>query len=120
LSRRGIDLDELEWRSADSDEPRLAAPTVHEIIELAGVEPPLQASDRNAVLLAMCTAAEKRLTGVTEKKRRRYYGHAAQLVAACADVDQTPDTSQWVAGIRDEYRRYPALQRELNSHLGRA
>jgi len=120
LSRRGIDLDELEWRSADSDEPRLAAPTVHEIIELAGVEPPLQASDRNAVLLAMCTAAEKRLTGVTEKKRRRYYGHAAQLVAACADVDQTPDTSQWVAGIRDESRRYPALQRELNSHLGRA
>ncbi len=120
LSRRGMDIDELEWMSADSDEPRLAAPTVHEIIKLAGVEQPLQVGDRDAVLLAMRKAAEKRLTGVTENKRRRYYAHAAQLVATCADVDQTPDTSQWVAGIRDEYRRYPALQRELNSHLRRA
>ena len=119
FSGRGMNIDELEWMSADTDEPRLAAPTVHEIIEVAGVGQPLQVGDRDTVLLAMRKAAEKRLTGVTDKKRRRYYAHAAQLVAACSDVVQAPDTRQWVADIRDEYRRYPALQRELNSHLGR-
>ncbi len=120
LSGRRMDIDALEWMSADSNEPRLAAPTVHEIIELAGAEQPLREGDRDAVLPAMRKAAEKRLAGVTENKRRRSYAHAAQLVTVCADVDQTPNTSQWVADIRDEYRRYPALQREFNNHLRRA
>ena len=33
------------------------------------------------MLAAMRKAAEKRVEGVTKKKRRRHYDHAAQLVA---------------------------------------
>jgi hypothetical protein len=65
--------------------------------------------------MAMRKAAEKRIAGVTEKKRRRYYGHAASLALVCAQLDRTADGMQWFADIRDEYRRYPALQRELGA-----
>lgn len=61
---------------------------------------------------------ERRLAGVTENKRRRRYGHAAELVAICQALDPTPDTDRWVSGIRAEYRRYAALQQELAHHLG--
>ncbi len=39
------------------------------------------------MLRAMRRAAEKRLAGVTSKTRRRYYGHAAHLVAICEAFD---------------------------------
>jgi hypothetical protein len=67
----------------------------------------------------MHKAAEKRIKGVTENKRRRHYGHAASLALACAQIDNSTETTEWLANIRDEYRRYPALQRELGQHGGR-
>jgi hypothetical protein len=63
-------------------------------------------------------AAEKRLDGVTENMRRRYYGHAASLAAACMAIDETNNSSKWFAAIRNEYRRSPAMQRELNRYGG--
>ena len=62
----------------EDDEPRLATPGVDEIVELVGIDQSLNDSARTAVLKAMRTAAEKRLAGVIENKRRRHYGHAAQ------------------------------------------
>ncbi len=118
LRIRALDLDELDWISADRDEPRLATPTVEEILDLAGFGEPPTPSARKAMLRAMRRAAKKRLTGVTENKRRRYYGHAAELVAICEALDPTPNTHRWVSGIRAEYRRYPALQRELAHYVG--
>jgi hypothetical protein len=117
-SIRGMGIDELESMSANRDEPRLAVPTVQELVELAGVDEPRAPLLHNAVLQAMRRAAEKRLDGVTENKRRRHYGHAAELVAVCHALDPTSNTSRWVAEIRATYRRYPALQRELNRCLG--
>ena len=113
-----MDIDELESLGNDRDEPHLSNPSLDEIIGLAGITAVSSKEERGAVLGAMRVAAERRIDGVTDKKRRRYYGHAAQLVAACAAVDETPDTRQWVEDVRNEYRRYPALQRELNAHLG--
>ncbi len=75
-------------------------------------------SRKDLPLKAMQKAAEKRLDGVTEHKRRRYYGHAASLAASCMAVDEANNSSKWFAAIRDEYRRYPALQRELNWYGG--
>ena len=77
----------------------------------------LKKKDRRALLAAMRKAAEKRVAGVTGKQRRRYYDHAAQLVACVAALDPGPATDRWVSGIRSAYRRYPAFQRELQANL---
>ena len=87
-------------------------------LALAGIDKVEDSSARTAMLKSMQKAAEKRLDGVTENKRRRHYGHAASLAAACMAVDETNNSSKWFAAIRDEYRRYPALQRELNRYGG--
>ncbi len=98
----------------DRDEARLVTPKVAELIRLAGIRAPTESATRAAVIKAMRTAAEKRIAGVTENKRRRHYGHAASLALACAQVDSSNTGTKWLEGIRDEYRRYPALQRELD------
>jgi hypothetical protein len=72
---------------------------------------------RKAVLEAMRKAAEKRLAGVAENKRRRHYGHAALLVGACSAVDPDSAAADWVAAVRAMYSRYPALQREFDGAL---
>jgi hypothetical protein len=113
-------LDEIEWVGADADEARIATPEVDDILEVAGITGPSDIGARAVVLKAMRRAAENRVAGVTKNKRRRHYGHAAQLVAACAALDPSSETDDWVAGLRGAYRRYPALQRELDDHLGQA
>jgi hypothetical protein len=115
---RSLDLDALESMTADPDEPRLQAPEVAVILKAAGVEGPIRGETRSAMLAAMRKAAEKRVEGVTKKKRRRHYDHAAQVVAACAALDPTPAGGRWLAALRSRYSRYPALQGELNEHLG--
>jgi hypothetical protein len=98
---------------ASPDEPRLVTPPVDRILRLADAPRSPSPDARRAILVAMRTAAEKRVTGVTGSKRRRHYGHAAELVCACAVLDATPETALWIAGIRDAYRRFPAVQAEL-------
>jgi hypothetical protein len=39
---------------------------------------------------------------------------AASLAAACAAVDDSSDADSWYDSIRDDYRRFPALQREFH------
>lgn len=101
------------------DESQLTTPKISDLLELAGISAPSDPKTRTAVIRAMHKAAEKRINGVTENKRRRHYGHAASLALACAQVDNSTETTEWLANIRDEYRRYPALQRELGQHGGR-
>ena len=112
------DFDELEMIGRDRDEPRLHSPSVEDVLAFAGIDKVRDSSTRTAMLKSMQKTAEKRLDGVTENKRRRYYGHAASLAAACMAVDETNNSPKWFAAIRDEYRRYPALQRELNRYGG--
>lgn len=103
----------VEFMPFSRDEPRLVTPGLDEIMELAGVAGPPDSGERQAIVVAMRKAAEKRVAGVTANKRRRHYGHAAALVLACAARDSTRETATWVAGIRDAYRRFPAFQAEL-------
>jgi len=117
--RAARDYDELSLLS-DRDEPRLTTPEVTDLIGLAGVQAPTDPATRAAVISSMRSAAERRIAGVTENKRRRHYGHAASLALACAQVDSSTAGTKWLDGIRDEYRRYPALQRELGGRKGRA
>ncbi len=66
----------------------------------------------------MRKAAENRTAGVTEHRRRRHYGHAAGLVAACLACDRSSEAARWVASIKAEHRRFPALRAELDRALG--
>jgi hypothetical protein len=120
VSVRRMAIDELVWLTTARDEPRLAAPEVDEILKLAGMGGFVNADARRVLLGAMRRAAEKRVAGVTKNKRRRYYWHAAKLVASCAALNSSRETVRWVAGMRKEYRRYPALQGEFDHHIGRS
>ena len=118
LAHRGMDLEEIEAMTADDDEPRLAAPNVDRLLDQAGIAAIPNTTARSAVLAAMRKAAEARVAGVTEQKRRRHYAHAADLVAACVGCDASTDTARWVAALRDENKRFPALRTEFDRALG--
>lgn len=118
MGHRGMELEELEAMTADENEPRLAAPEVDQLLELAGIATIPNPETRSAVVAAMRKAAESRLAGVTEQKRRRHYGHAAELVGACVSCDPSADTARWVAALRSEHKRFPALRAELDRALG--
>lgn len=116
--RSGLGEDGFCWMASEGKEPRLTTPEIADLIQRAGVQATVSEPARTTVLKAMREAAEKRVTGVTENKRRRHYGHAAELVAACLTLDQNPETIDWVAKIRGTYRRFAALQREFTARLG--
>ena len=115
----GRDINDPRWTRAGAEMPRLDTPEVGKLLEQAGTEGLKDKTERSTLIAAMRQAAEKRVAGVTENKRRRHYSHAAWLVATCAALDPSAETAGWVSGIRTEYRRFPALQREFNNHLGR-
>ena len=117
ILHRGADLDELEAMTADPEEPRLTTPEVDALLGLAGVAGISEATSRRAALAAMKKAAESRVAGVTEQKRRRHYGHAAELVATCVACDKTDETKRWAAALQAEYKRFPALRDELERAL---
>lgn len=107
-----------EQMSVDREGPRLAAPEVGQILKQAEITTAVDGKAREVVLASMRKAAERRIEGVTSQKRRRHYGHAASLVAICAAIDPSRATARWVARLRDEYRRYPALRAELDCQVG--
>ena len=115
----GMDIEECDLLTADGDDgPRLATPKVDDILRDAGVVGVSDVAARQVALGAMRQAAEKRVAGVTEQKRRRHYGHAASLVAACAACDGSTETGRWAATLRAQYRRFPALCAEIDGRMG--
>ncbi len=114
-----VEIDELESLTEDRDEPCLPNPSVDEIIALAGLDGLRVDRERAGLIKAMRGAVRKRIEGLTERKRRNYYDQAALLAAACVAVDGSGATFEWLAAIRSEYRRFPALQRELDRYLGK-
>jgi hypothetical protein len=118
MGHRGMEIEELEAMTADENEPRLAAPEVDQLLGLAGIATIPNPETRSAVVAAMRKAAESRLAGVTEQKRRRHYGHAVELVGACVSCDPSTDTARWVVALRAEHKRFPALRAEFDRALG--
>lgn len=103
------DFEEIRTIS-ESNAPRLAIPEIASLIALTDVTVP--ENNREAILDAMRRAAEKRIAGVTKNKRRRHYSHAAGLALTCVRIDPN-GSAAWMTRIRSDYKRYPALQREL-------
>ncbi len=114
---RWTKFEEREWTISEREGPHLETPGIDDVCKMAGVGGGVTEEARSAMLQAMRKVAENRLAGVVSCKRRRHYGHAALLVGTCAALDPAPDAADWVAKIRAEYRRYPALQRELDEAL---
>lgn len=113
-AQRSIDTYEItQFDDAPPRGPRLPELNIGALCELAEVFVPVRGVDRDAIRAAIRGAAETRIAGVVEAKRRRHYAHAASLVYACAAAEPSDDAAEWVARIRQRYRRYPALQREL-------
>ncbi|MBI5491255.1 MAG: hypothetical protein HY905_28250 [Deltaproteobacteria bacterium] len=117
-AHRQMDIEELELTTADEDKPRLAAPGIDEILKRAGMNAIPGDAARRAVLAALRKAVERRLAGVTENKRRRHYAHAAELAAVFVACDRSAEAVRWVASVRTEYRRFPALRAELDRAVG--
>lgn len=105
---------ELEAALAEEEEPHLENPPVEQLLELAGITQVEDVRSRSAMLAAMRKAAEKRLAGVVENKRRCHYDHAALLATASAVLDEEAAGQAWLAAMRVRHNRYPALQREFD------
>lgn len=103
--------------TTDHDESRLAAHEADALLDQAGVDAVTDVRRRGTVLAAMRKAAEYRVAGVTGQKRRRHYGHTAELVATCVACDTTSETARWAAALKAEYGRFPALRGELDRAL---
>jgi hypothetical protein len=113
-----LDRDDIaRWIDDDLDEARLETPEVAALVALAGISSPGHPPARAAVIEALRLTAEQRIAGVTGKQRRRYYAHAASLALACAQVGPKPEAAAWLAALRARFRRYPALQRELDQRV---
>jgi len=106
-------IEALESTAFDVEGAGLATPEVTEVLHAAGVKSIHNDAVRGAILAAMRKAAENRLAGVTDQKRRRHYGHAADLVATCVSCDGSTESVRWLACVRETYRRFPALRAEL-------
>jgi hypothetical protein len=74
-------------------EPRLAIPEITSLLDLAGVAASVGEAERVMMLNAMRKAAEKRVAGVSENKRRRHYEHAATLALTCVRIDPGGSTA---------------------------
>ena len=62
--------------------------------------------------------------GVIHEKRRRHYGHAAQLTTCCVELGHVAGqgdlADHWAASLQAETKRYPAFQAALQAALQRA
>jgi hypothetical protein len=101
--------------------PQLATPA---LIQLLGeAKPPVNTETRAVVVRALRAAATARVNGVLHEKRRRYYDHAALLVACCVEIEEAGCSAragtEWAAALQQRFSRYPAFQAALRDALSR-
>jgi hypothetical protein len=72
------------------------------------------------MLDAMRVAAEKRVEAILGHSRRRHYGHAATLAAACialAPTGRRQEFITWITVLQQTYSRRSAFRQELTRAL---
>lgn len=101
------DFEEFDAGS-DHDKPCLETPRITSLVDLADAAASVGETDRAAILNAMRKAAEKRIAGVTENKRRRHYEHAATLALTCVRIDPSRSTA-WMTNLRKRVQAVPGV-----------
>ena len=81
----------------------------------------VDSNGREAMHSALRVAAAKRVEGILRNKRRRYYRHAALLVACCLQLapvtGKEAEVAAWVGDLRRTYSRFHAFQEECKRAL---
>ncbi len=112
-------MDFFPWVREEKEEGFYSmAPGVEEVLERAEAGRDLESVERETMVHAMRRAAEKRIAGLTAKRRYKHYPHGGLLVAACHEAGclrEIPDP--WLAGILQDFSRYPAMVREIQNRL---
>jgi tetratricopeptide (TPR) repeat protein len=117
------DLLDMGWNDGDRAKarPKLSTPSIAELIAEARPAVSVDPKGRAAILEAMRAAATKRVDGILGNKRRRYYGHAATLVACCLELAPAAGRQKvaedWVRDLRKRYSRFYAFRKELDNAL---
>jgi hypothetical protein len=96
--------------------PTLETPSIVAVIQAVRLSIKLQTADRDAMLDAMRVAAEKRIEAILGHSRRRHYGHAAMLAAACvalAPTGRRQELITWSTVLQQNYSRRSAFRQEL-------
>jgi len=99
----------------NNSSPKLHAPTLDDLLQLADLSLSQSDAARASMVASLRSAAEARVDGVAEHKRRRQYGHAASLAVQCAKADGSKEARAWLDALMDKYRRFSALKREFKA-----
>jgi len=114
----------MDWHHGDEAKSKLITSSIMELFEVVCPGLKIDSRDRVAMLKAMRAAATKRVEGILGNKRRRYYGHAAILIACCLElapsVGEQKAIADWVDVVRKKYSRFSAFQGELKDVLALA
>lgn len=116
LDASARDVQESTALADDERMPTLRTPSAGAFVRAARSSLAVSAADADTAIKAMRTAAEKRVEGILGNSRRRHYGHAALLVAACvacAPKGQHAESARWAGEIRQRYWRRHAFRQEL-------
>jgi hypothetical protein len=115
---------DMDWHNGDEAKPKFTTSSIMELFEVLCPGLKINSRDRVAMLKAMRAAAIKRVEGILGNKRRRYYGHAATLIACCLElapsVGEQKAVTDWVDDVRKKYSRFSAFQAELKDALALA
>ncbi len=111
---------EILDRNGIVTKPALAIPSLGALLDDFQSTVAIDTPDRDAMFDAMRIAVEKRIEGILGQSRRRYYGHAATLVASCvaaAPKHQQTVASDWIAHLLVANSRRHAFKEELQAAL---
>jgi hypothetical protein len=106
--------------SAGSGRSTFGTPSITALTQAVRPIIQLDGAHRDALRDAKRVAAEKRIEAILSHSRRRHYGHAAMLAAACvalAPTGRQRELITWIALLRQAYSRRSAFRQELTRAL---
>ena len=116
MEATGLEPLEAMIEAEEALQPRLATPSIAAAIQRTRSDRTITDTACDAALDAMKVAAAKRVAAILHHSRRRHYGHAASLVAACVAYSpkrRAAEFVRWASTHRKQHRRRHAFGAEL-------
>jgi hypothetical protein len=119
----GVEAWDMEPLEPAPSGPALLTPALLTVLQRDELARRLTPAMQQLLRDTLRQAAQARVMGVIHEKRRRHYGHAAQLAACCVELEyaagQGDLAEHWASSLRAETKRYPAFQAALQAALPR-